>query len=40
MLLLFSPKYRSGEAKKDPLEQFLYLQSLNIRIDDTMCDIR
>ena len=34
---IFSPKYRSGAAKKDPLEQFVCLQSLNIRIDMTQC---
>ena len=32
-----NPKYRSGEAKNDPLEQFVCLQSLNIRIDMTQC---
>ena len=34
---MFSPNYRSGEAKNDPLEQFVCLQSLNIRIDMTQC---
>ena len=34
---MFSPNYRSGEAKNDPLEQFVCLLSLNIRIDMTQC---
>ena len=34
---MLSPKYRSGEAKNDPLEQFMCLQYLNIRIGMTQC---